>query len=199
MGKFNSYASRLHRLIWIIVSKLSLRFEITNEQTLHASRVDPKMSEFAKTVKLEPAEIQTAHLTGRRQFLPKRNQQGMLRPSEFDQKLAFQFRLVPAAQWILEISRSDVYEEGKNFPKSTAWSAVLFNSDWDTLTAENRGLDVGQRASWDPALSTFFPEGSSISDFLHISGKVADFLDRLRHVSAAASAQHHTAMKQSSC
>ena len=146
------------------------------------------MTEFVDLVRLQPADVRNAHLTGRRQFVPKRNMDGMLKPSLFEQKLTFRFRLVPAAQWVLEIARCDRYQDDKNFPCATAWNAILTNSDWENLMSESQRLNIGERASWDPTIATFFPTDSSIADLFRLIRIVADFLNGLRKSRLPASA-----------
>lgn len=138
------------------------------------------MSEFVDLVRLQSADMHNAHLTGRRQFVPKRNMDGVLKPSLFEQQLTFRFRLVPAAQWVLDIARCDRYQDDKNFPCATAWKATLTNSDWEGLMSENQRLNIGERASWDPMIASFFPTDSSITDFFRLIRIVADVLIGLR-------------------
>ena len=77
----------------------------------------------------------------------------------FEQKTALRYRLKNNPVWIFEIARYDTYAVSATLPKSTQWGATFWNGDWDTTLAEHSSLNIGQAATWDPQLSTFFKPG----------------------------------------
>lgn len=146
------------------------------------------MISFANGVKLSTKDVKNVYTTGRKQFTFS-NEPGALKPSLFEQKTAYRYRLSSANQWIVEVARYDTYNTTSELPTSTNWAASMFNSDWDSTTSQNVVLGIGQRAAWDTSLETFFPTcdlidkldtGSRVVDLLQSVRLVSNFLDDMR-------------------
>ena len=94
---------------------------------------------------------------------------------------------------MFEIARYDTFGGPKDekVPVNTHWAATLWNTDWDSILTANAGLDIGQSATWDPKLATFFPRPTceaphdqefepGVLDFLEIVRTITNFLDGLK-------------------
>ncbi len=171
-------------------SGVSWKFQVATEHDLDASRIDPKMTAFAQSVELKKISMKNIELTGRRLF-DWDTSSGSLKPSQFEQKIGFRYRIVGASDWILEIARYDSYTQNPNDPATTNWGASMWNSEWDYLLTENAGLGIGLSASWAPKLETFFPNESGLQNsgarnglakFVKIMQGVTDFLSEIKKV-----------------
>ncbi|KAL9124773.1 MAG: hypothetical protein Q9217_005926 [Psora testacea] len=172
----------------------SWKLNISNEHILDQSRIDPKMTAFAESVKLKTGDRSCLGLTGQRQLeLVQTNSPGSLKSSEFEQKTSYRYRLVPNSAWMFEIARYDCYGAHDDMPVTTNWGASMWNTDWDTVLTKNSGLTIGEVADWHPSLSTFFTsEGTSsidpeagVSEFLQTVQMVNDFLDEIKKTEKA--------------
>ncbi len=80
-------------------------------------------------------------------------------------KPVIQFKL-GKTDHILEIAREDVYEidgfQSSPAPPESKWTASFYYSKWVNDLGEFAYKKHGERPSWEPSLSTFFPEGDDI-------------------------------------
>jgi hypothetical protein len=81
-------------------------------------------------------------------------------------KPVIQFKL-GKTDHILEIAREDVYETDpfQTSPPNpeSKWTASFYYSKWVNDLGEFAYKKHGERPSWEPSLSTFFPEGDDIA------------------------------------
>ncbi len=132
---------------------ISWKLQIANENLLDPTRITPKMTTFTDSVQFRyPTSDSKPELTGHKLFFC-----GQSFPVDsFEQKTALRYRLQNHSAWLFEIARYDTYAANELLPRNTQWGATLWNSNWDTTLAENANLSIGQAATWDPRLSTFF-------------------------------------------
>ena len=152
------------------------------------------MTAFADSVNLRKFDKHNLALTGQKHLdWVRSNFPGSLKPSEFEQKISYRYRLVPNSAWMFEIARYDSYGPHEDTPVITNWGASMWNTNWEEVLAQNSGLKIGEAADWDPCLSTFFPNEdssnsnpeSSISEFLQTVQMVNDFLDEIKTTGGA--------------
>lgn len=99
----------------------------------------------------------------------------------FEQKTALRYRLKNHSAWLFEISRYDTYAVDALLPSNTQWGATFWNSDWDSTLAENANLSIGQAATWDPKLSTFFEAGHT-SASMALDAGFWEFMQNLQFI-----------------
>ena len=161
------------------------------ENTIDTSRVTPKMKEFADSVRLIKSAKAGFEPTGQRLFRWERDLPGTLRPTTFEQKTSYQYRMVHNTDIVFEIARYDVYAdtEDENRTVHSSWAANLSNINWDSTLAGNSDLGLGQSAAWEPELSTFFPgygtaadkgTDQGLFDFLNTVQKATNFIDDIK-------------------
>ena len=108
----------------------------------------------------------------------------------FEQKTALRFQYKDHSAWIFEFARYDIFSPNVSTASSKAqWGASFWNSDWDTILAENDMLEIGQAAKWEPKLARFFPgssqtKASGVDGFQDFLGKVQDVTNMLDEVKA---------------
>ena len=144
---------------------------------------------FAGSVKLKNADRCDIARTGKKQFdWIRSDYPGCLKPSEFEQKISYRYRLASNASWTFEIAHHDCYGPYDDMPTTTYWGASMWNKDWDSVLTENSGLTIGEVAEWDPFLSTFFENGdpstnnpeAGISQFLQTVQMVNDIVNEIK-------------------
>lgn len=153
------------------------------------------MTEFAESVKLSKIPRTRIELTGQRAFTWEKHLPGIMQPSAFQQKTALRYRLAHQPEWEFEIARYDNYGDPKNenVPVETDWGATLYNTNWDSILTVNSTLGIGEAASWDPKLETFFASRSGtahmegvggvdagVTEFLENVGVVTKFIDSIK-------------------
>lgn len=78
----------------------------------------------------------------------------------FEQKTALRYRLINNPACIFEFARYDTYESTSNgtatTPKATYWGATFWSAEWDSVLGHNANLGIGEAASWNRTLGTFF-------------------------------------------
>ena len=122
------------------------------------------MTEFAEGVRLAKIPGTRTELTGQKVFKWEQYRPGMMQPSAFQQKTALRYRLACQSSWEFEIARYDSYGNPKSesVPVETHWGATLYNTDWDSILTDNSTLGIGEAATWNPTLGTFFPSDIDI-------------------------------------
>lgn len=137
----------------------SWKLQVSTENNIDSSRVNPKMTQFADSVKLSKIPRTRTELTGQKVFAWGKDLPGVMQPSAFQQKTALRYRLSHQPEWEFEIARYDNYGDPKNenIPVETNWGATLSNTNWDSILTANSTLGIGEAARWDPNLKTFFP------------------------------------------
>ena len=82
--------------------------------------------------------------------------------------------------------------------QETNWGATLWSANWDSALTNNRSLGIGEAASWDGRLATFFPNRSGaataegavsegVKEFLEIATDVDNFLNDIKQAATEAS------------
>ena len=155
------------------------------------------MRAFEHSVRLKKeAPRAGVELTGQKAFKWQKSLPGVMQPSTFEQKTSFRFRLVHNMDYIFEISRYDTYGDPQDENKSVqaTWAATLWNTEWDSILAVNIGLGIGQSASWNPRISTFFQPGKDVDrsqdvdpgvlELVKTIGIITRFLDGLKQDSS---------------
>ena len=100
-----------------------------------------------------------------------------LRYESFEQKTAVQFCHRKHGNWIFEVARYDTFTGNiATAAGKTQWGASYWNAEWDNTLGANLSLGIGQAASWNPWLETFFPKNVRSSN----SGRDAGFQDFLQ-------------------
>ncbi|KAL9101487.1 MAG: hypothetical protein Q9163_003258 [Psora crenata] len=190
---YEAYMVRLH-------GGCSWRLKISNEHTLDQSRIDPKMIAFAESVRLKARDKSSLGLSGEKRFeWVQSDRPGSLKPSEFEQKTSYRYRLASDSAWMFEIARYDCYGPHDDAPVTTNWGASMWNTDWDAVLTQNSVLKIGEQADWEPLLSTFFscrdePENDpdkSILEVLHVIRMVNIFLDEVKGMRDAKESSQH--------
>ena len=176
-------------------SRASWKLQVSNETSIDSSRINPKMTEFAESVKFSKIPKTRTELTGQRVFTWKKDFPGIMQPSTFQQKTALRYRLAQQPDWEFEIARYDNYGNPKseNVPVETNWGATLYNTNWDSVLTANSSLGIGEAAEWTPKLETFFPsrtgtdnlngvEGTDpgVTEFLNVVEIVSTFIDSIK-------------------
>ncbi|KAK4693423.1 hypothetical protein P7C71_g3972, partial [Lecanoromycetidae sp. Uapishka_2] len=168
----------------------SWKLQASTENTIDQTRVQPRMTAFADSVKLKKIPKSKVAFTGEKIFQWEKDLPGTMRPISFEQKTSFKYRLVHDVDWVFEISRYDVYGDLKDesLPTKTCWAAAMWNTEWDATLAANAGLGIGEAATWEPNIATFFPATGEkapdsrgvdpgIMKFLTSVQTITDFLD----------------------
>ena len=185
----------------------SWKLQASIENIIDRTRTTPKMAEFAESVKLKKTPGARIDLTGEKVFQWDKTPGGMMVTS-FEQKTSLRYRLLSNMDYMIEISRYDTYDISTtigqslnpsnqpqikgNLPHKTDWAATLWNNEWDTTFIPNSSLGVGEAASWDERLGTFFPCRSGgpsakgavdegIKEFLQVVGDINNFLKDLKN------------------
>ena len=142
------------------------------------------MIEFAESVRLSKIPRTRIELTGQRAFTWRKDLPGVMQPSTFQQKTALKYRLAHHPEWEFEIARYDNYGNPKNedVPVETNWGATLYNTNWDSILTANSTLGIGEEATWDPKLDTFFPSGPDTVDTGEADPNVTEFLKNVEVV-----------------
>lgn len=171
-----------------MISGPSWKLRASTENHINPARITPKMVQFVESIKLNKEPNTTIELTGDKVFRWDKNP-GCMLVRAFQQKTALRFRLVKNMEYILEISRYDMYQSQGDETKitQTNWGATLWNTEWDATLMANGSLGIGEAADWDPELRTFFPSQSTVSapqevdqgvmEFLKLVGDVNEFLN----------------------
>ena len=150
------------------------------------------MVEFAESVKLKRMPKRRVDLTGEKVFEWDKTP-GSMMVTEFHQKTSLRFRLVRNMDYLIEISRYDSCDHPitNDQRQTTNWAATLWNAEWDSELMANTALEIGQSATWEPTLGTFFPNPSGaatpeggisegVKEFLEIASEVNDFLNEIK-------------------
>ena len=167
----------------------SWEFNFSLEHSLDDSKIEPRMREFAGTIQPNHRDITRSCLAGRPLMSYGSQSPGSIIPSEYEQKIAFRYRLVSAPQWVFEIAKYDTFGTQNRGLVNSRWGATMWNGDWDSLVASNSGLEIGERASWSPRLRAFFPNGENkkidgveagIAEFTELVQRVNHFLQDIQ-------------------
>ena len=142
------------------------------------------MTAFAESVKLRNIDRSNLALTGKKQLeWPANNLANPLKPSQYEQKTAYHYRLLQNPTWMFEIARYDIYGKDSDSPDETNWGASMWNTTWDAVLNENSSLAIGESANWDPYLSTLFagdPE-AAVAEVLRMLENINDLLDEIKN------------------
>lgn len=165
----------------------------STENTIDPTRIQPKMTAFADSVKLRKMPKSKVAYSGEKVFQWEKDLPGTMLPTTFEQKTSFKYRLIHDVDWVFEISRYDTYGNPKdvNVPVKTCWAASMWNTEWDSTLAANAGLGIGEAATWEPNLATFFPSTNEkapatrgvdpgVMAFLKNVKVVTEFLDGIK-------------------
>ena len=182
-----------------LISAISWELQVSNQNVMAATHIDPSMTLFGNSVKLVRDPHIDKGLLGRKVFSWDSFNPGSARPTVFEQKTAMQFQLAEAGDWRFEIARYDTFDisttpNTTKEPLNTYWGATMHNKEWDTILGENQKLQFGESAKWDPRLGGFFPSREVYSkgidpgviEFLHHVEEVMGFLDGLKESSPGA-------------
>ena len=165
------------------------------------------MVAFAESVKLKKVPGARIDLTGEQVFQWDKNPGGMM-VTLFQQKTSLRYRLVSNMEYMIEISRYDMYDcppTNNQFPSNlsrqpgvkehqfqkTEWAAILWNNEWDSTLIPNSSLRIGESSDWDERLGTFFPSQSGaptadgavnegIKEFLQTVNGINKFLNDIK-------------------
>lgn len=166
----------------------SWKLRASIENHIDSARISPKMVQFVESIRLNKEPNTTIELSGDKVFRWDQNP-GCMLVTAFQQKTALRFRLVKNMEYVLEISRYDMFQRqgDENKTTQTNWGATLWNTEWDAALMANGSLGIGEAANWEPELRTFFPSQSTVSaprevdqgvmEFLKIVGDVNEFLN----------------------
>ena len=157
MGTTNCTPLNCHCLILIDHRAPSWELRVSLKHSLDDSKIDPRMREFASTVHPKHHDISRLCLSSEPLMIYGTQSPGSIKPSTFEQKISFRYRLVGAPQWIFEIAKYDTFGNQSRGPIKSTWRAKMWNDDWDTEVASNSNLEIGQYARWFPGIRTFFP------------------------------------------
>ena len=174
-----------------MIRAVSWKLHISTEPALDPTQVDPKMIDFADSIKLDPSKAKGPGFEGERVFTWETSIPGCLKPSAFEQRTALQFRLAKAPDWMFEIARYDTYDLSSSPSQQPGdevviplvrsyWGARLVNTEWETILGENQNLGIGEAAKWDSGLGAFFP--SEVSHFEGADPGIKEFLGSMREV-----------------
>lgn len=145
------------------------------------------MADFASSIgyKAPPSEVRP-EITGAKVFKHAFN----LQYETFEQKTALRFQHKDHSAWIFEFARYDTFSPNVSTASEvTQWGASLWNTEWDTILAENDNLGIGQGAKWDAKFGKFFPGDSQteggvdgFQEFLHKVQDVTHMLDEMKGI-----------------
>lgn len=139
------------------------------------------MCAFAESVRWKSlsAEFHKADFTGRRVFTWNHS----VRIVSFEQKTALRYRLANRADWIFELARYDSYKSLKSSanPTVTRYRASVWRQEWDRLLSTNHSLEIGEEASWEPTIDTFF--GANLSGATEDESGLKVFLGDMKRIS----------------
>ena len=164
----------------------SWELKVSVEHSLDSSKIDPRMIAFADSIRLKNRDMSKIYLKGERLF---KSSPGVLKPSGFEQEISFHYRILGAPQWILEIAKYDLFDSQSPVAVKSSWGAKMWNADWNAAVAGNTGLQIGQHASWDAGLRTFFPNDDNrkiqgvdagVVEFSQTAKRVSEFLHDLK-------------------
>ena len=167
----------------------SWELKVSVEHGLDSSKIDPRMKEFADTIRPKHRDMSGLYHRGQPLLTYGKSSPGGLKPSGFEQRISFRYRILGAPQWVVEIARYDVFESQAEVPVQSSWGTTMWNSDWDTQVTSNSSLEIGESASWVPGLRTFFPNDDNekiqgveagVVGFLQTVRRVSDFLHDLK-------------------
>ena len=141
-------------------SNPSWKLQISRENLFDTLRFEDNVKQFAESVKFD-AKIprKGAEIDGRKLITWEMELPGCLKPSIFEQKIAFRYRVKHMQGAVFEIARYDSYDLASNAqkPSVTTWGASLWHTEWDMILSENADLRLGEKAKWNPRIDTFFP------------------------------------------
>lgn len=139
------------------------------------------MCAFAESVRWKSlsAEFHKADFTGRRVFTWNHS----VRIVSFEQKTVLRYRLADRADWIFELARCDSYNSLKSSanPTVTRYRASVWRQEWDRLLSSNHSLEIGEEASWEPTIDTFF--GANLSGATEDKSGLKVFLGDMKRIS----------------
>lgn len=143
-------------------TRLDWQLRIQAYDTMDLKHMPKEYSEFESCVGMS-ATASPSGITGPRLQRARwpRGQSDLLRVIN---KPVIRFRL-QRTDHILEIAREDVYERDpfQSSPPEpeSKWTASFYYPKWNNDLAEFAYLRHGERPSWEPSLSTFFPGGDA--------------------------------------
>ena len=164
---------------------------VTANRNFDATKVTSHLKTFANSVHLVPPTQDTDIVDGSTELMFEFSRDGNESNDHFfRQKTAWHYRIKGNGSYIFEIARYDRFNLGSN-PRGrepcepAQWGFSLWCVTWDEKLGENASLKLGEHATWQPSLDTFFPRISSTSsgphagfrDYLKIMQAIVDRLD----------------------
>lgn len=165
----------------VCISKISWELQIASYNTIDDSRITPAMCAFAESVKWKglSAEFRKADFTGRRVFAWNHG----VKIVSFEQKTALRYRLADRVDCIFELARYDSYDNLKSStnPMATRYHASAWRKEWDRLLSTNHSLEIGEEASWEPTIDSFF--GANVPGVSENRSGLKVFLGDMKRIS----------------
>lgn len=150
----------------LTVYRLDWQLRIQAYEIIDHKRLPKEYAEFEAGVGVMPAPS-SAGITGpptQRATWPRGSCHDLVRVTN---KPVIQFKL-GKTDHILEIAREDVYEtvmfQATQPKPESKWTASFYYSKWVNDLGEFAYKKHGERPSWEPSLSTFFPEADETAE-----------------------------------
>ncbi|KZF26310.1 hypothetical protein L228DRAFT_235398 [Xylona heveae TC161] len=132
------------------------QLEVTADSSVDISRITPEMREFADRIKLNVNGPSNANTSS-----PSITFKEILEIHGFTERRSFRY-MMKGSTYIFEVAESTTFAPGnpsngqKWASKKSEQVATFYNREWDTIFGQNSSLGIGEPASWNDSLVTFF-------------------------------------------